>query len=98
MDMMGGPGPTFKKNRHSALKLIKRGVNILEPAFYYIVSERSDKNWLGANFLRMVYQDTNSKICLLRCGWKENICKKFTFCTALLRMPFLKLFLLNLGK
>ena len=44
------------------------------------------------NFLWMVYQDTNFKICLFRYGWKENISKKFTFCTALLRMPFLKLF------
>ena len=49
-------GLRFQKKRHSAtfrpiaLKLIERGVNILEPAFYYIVSERSDKVWLSAIF------------------------------------------------
>ena len=50
-------GLRVQKKRHSAtfrpiaLKILERGVNILEPAFYYIVSERSDKNWLGAIFL-----------------------------------------------
>ena len=101
--MIGGPGPTFPKKRHSAtfrpiaLKLIERGVNILEPAFYYIVSERSDKNWLSAIFCEWYIKTQLLRYVSSDMAGRKTSVKSSHFALHCFGCYFL-IFLLNLGK